>query len=109
MEKLEAHPRYGPAMREAIEAKEELVLNYHHHGDPTSWCVAICARTPSPVSMLNLGGEMRELAHVTGLGGEAEACGPLMGTLAEELVEHYSLQALPTIYRQGEPFLGEGV
>ena len=104
MEKLEAHPRYGPAMHEAVKAKEELVLNYHHHGDPSSWCVAICARAASPVAMLNLGGEMRELAHVTGLGGDAESCWPLMSNLAEELVVQYSLTTQPVIYRQGEPF-----
>ena len=54
--------------------------------------------------MLNLGGEMRELAHVTGLGGDAESCGPLMSNLAEELVVKYSLPARPVIFRQGEPF-----
>ena len=77
MEKLEAHPRYGPAMHEAVQAQEELVLNYHHHGDPSSWCVAICAREASPVAMLNLGGEMRERAPLTRRRGRGRGRGVL--------------------------------
>jgi len=90
-------------MREAVNKGEALVLNYHHHGDPSSWCVAICARAESPVELLDLGGELRELAHISGVGGSEDACVPLMSSLAHELLGFYQLRLSPVIYKNGDP------
>lgn len=100
---IEEHPRYGPALKEAVEARAKLVLNYHTHGDPASYCVAICAAEPNPIQVLGSGEDLRELAHVQGIGTSEDDCLPLMATLGGELSEHYGLERNPLIYLNGEP------
>ena len=107
IEKIQNHPTYGPALRQAIEERWPLVLNYHHHGDVTSWCVAICTTQENLIPLLGPPERLHELAHVRGLGRSEEDCLPLMGTLARELVDTYELAATPTIYKQGRPLAGE--
>lgn len=106
IEKIEAHPKYAEAMRQAVADNEELVLNYHHHGDPTTFCASICAFESGLMSWLNEGKaldepSLRELVHVRGLGQSEEQCVPLMATLARELVEHYQLAKKPQIFLNG--------
>lgn len=107
IEKIEAHPTYGPAVRQAASDGWPLILDYHNHGNPSSWCVAICTRQQNLIPLLGPPEQLQELAHVSGLGRSQEDCLPLMGALSDELREHFELGTAPAIYLQGKP-LGQG-
>ena len=101
--KIEEHPVYAAAMRQAVETGEELVLNYHSHGDPTSYCSSICARQASSVRLVDIGESLRELVHIRAVGQSEADCVPLMVAFGSELMAHYGLERAPVIYLDGEP------
>ena len=103
LEKIAGHPTFGPAVQQAAEDQWPFVLHYHHHGDTSSWCVAICTKMDSVIPLLGDPEELHELAHVKGLGSSEDQCLPLMATLGTELVERYGLAATPSIWKQGRP------
>ncbi|HVS11172.1 MAG TPA: dipeptidase PepE [Planctomycetota bacterium] len=100
LEKIAAHPSYSKKLEEAVAHGEELVLDYHTHGPGHGYCVSIGARPPS-VAGLDLG-PPRELAHVRGVGREAEECRPLMGVFASMLRRRYGLASEPAIALDGQ-------
>lgn len=101
--KIEAHPTYGPAVRQAASEQWPLVLDYHSHGDPSAWCVAICTKQDNLIPLLGGPERLQELAHVRGLGRSEDQCLPLMAPLGRELREHYELEQNPAIYKNGAP------
>ena len=98
-ELIEAHPRFGPLLRHALEEDFELVLDYHRHPDAERWCVALHARAEESAPL-------SELAHIKDFGREREDCMPLLGPLATEMLAHYRLDRAPAIYLEGTPFRG---
>jgi hypothetical protein len=102
IDKVVAHPRYGAAVRSAVDEGRELVLNYHTHGEGHGWCVSICTRGAG-VALLDLGEPLEELAHIRGIAKEEALCDPLMGVFAERLIERFSLASRPRIYLNGAP------
>jgi len=100
---IEAHEKYGPAVREAAGAQSALILNYHTHGGPSGYCVSICRRKPGGLPVFGQAEEVEELAHIRGVGRTAQEGLPLMDAFARELQEHYKLQASPQIRLDGRP------
>lgn len=103
-EKIGAHPRYGPALAEAVAQGAPLILNYHTHGAPEDFCVSVCTRAPNPLQILGQGEELIELAHVKSFGRTLEDCVPLCVALGEALAARYRLAQLPGIYLNGRPY-----
>ncbi|HEX9795266.1 MAG TPA: hypothetical protein VGC54_14885 [Planctomycetota bacterium] len=104
LQKIEAHPRYGPGMRRAAGTGGRLALNYHSHGDPASFCVSICAVSANPLKIFGQEDELEELVHVKEFGpGEAE-CVPLCLGLGGAIQEHYLLADRPEIWLNGKPY-----
>ncbi len=104
IQKVEDHPKYGPAMAKAAAGKVPLVLDYHTHTTASDYCVSICSKAPSPVQILNLGpGELEELVHVGGFGKTEAECVPLATALGKALFAHYDLAELPEVYLNGQP------
>ena len=104
IEKIEAHPTYGPAIQQAATEQWSLVLDYHNHGDPSAWCVAICTKQDNLIPLLGGPEKLQELAHIRGLGRAEFECLSLMAPLGEELRAHYTLEQNPVIYLNGAPF-----
>lgn len=107
-QKIEAHPRYGPAMRQAVAEKADLVLNYHNHGPtgPEGYCVSICKRgvDDSPMGLMGLNENLEELVHIKGFGRDEGDCIPLSAALGRALKSYYLLRDEPEIYLNGKPF-----
>jgi len=104
IQKIEDHPKYGPAMVGAVTGKLALVLNYHTHTDTDDFCVSICSKTKPPIEILDLGGgTLEELVHIRAFGKTEAECLPLTTTLARAIRDHYGLDDLPEIYLNGNP------
>lgn len=99
LERIAAHPSYSRNLEEAVARGEELVLDYHTHGPGHGYCVSIAALAPK-LAGLELG-QSRELAHVRGVGREAEECRPLMGVFASMVRRRYGLASEPAIALDG--------
>lgn len=102
IDKVVAHPRYGAAVKRALDDRRELILNYHSHGPGQRWCVSICAQG-AVVPLLDLGAPLEELAHIRGVADLEEHCDPLMAVFADRLVERFSLPSRPHVYLNGAP------
>ena len=103
IQKIEDHPKYGPAMAGAVTGKLPLVLNYHTHTAADDYCVSICSKTDDPIGLIGTEGELGELVHIRAFGKTEAECLPLTTTLARALHEHYGLDDLPEIYLNGKP------
>lgn len=103
IQKIEEHPRYGPAMGRALTGKLPLVLDYHTHTAADDYCVSICSKTGPPIELLGMGGDLGELVHIRAFGKTEAECLPLTTSLARALHEHYGLDDLPEIYLNGRP------
>ena len=103
IQKIEAHPNYAPALRQAVAEKALLVLNYHTHGPGQPFCVAICQKSPTMLPVLEQPEPLTELVHVKGVGQTEDQCLPLMEPLRDELVEQYQIEAPIQIYLNGQP------
>ncbi len=99
------HPRFGPQVAEAVRLGRRLILNYHHHGDPTTWCVAVCVSgADSPLRIFGQEEVLEELAHIRGFGrDEAEGLDRCLD-LGRALQEFHGLEELPELYLQGRPW-----
>ncbi|MBI5431308.1 MAG: hypothetical protein HZA52_00575 [Planctomycetes bacterium] len=102
LDKVDAHPRYGAAVRRAIEEGRALILNYHTHGPQHGWCVSICA-AGTGVPLLGLDAPLDELAHIRGIAREESHCDPLMAIFADRLIRRFALAAPPRVYLNGAP------
>lgn len=103
IERIRAHEKYGPAVREAAAAGAAIILNYHTHGGPTGYCVSICRRKLGGLPVLGQPEPLEELAHIRGVGRTEQECVPLMTLFGERLQAHYRLPAPPAIYLNGRP------
>lgn len=103
IDRIEAHEKYGPAVREAATSGAALILNYHTHGGPAGYCVSICRRKPAGLPVLGQPEPLEELAHIRGVGRTEQECVPLMTLFGERLQARYGLQAPPAIYLNGRP------
>lgn len=103
IQKIEEHPRYGPAMAGALTKKLPLVLNYHTHTEADDYCVSICSKTGHAIELLDMGSDLGELVHIRAFGKTEAECLPLTTRLARALHEHYGLEDLPEIYLNGKP------
>ena len=109
LEKLSEHPTYSGALSKAAGAGRQLVLNYHTHGPGQGYCTSICApnqEVPDLGGVLQLGGELDELAHIRGIGREEAECRPMMSVLGALLLERYQLDRAPAIWLNGRPLDG---
>ena len=106
IELIEGHASYGPAMKDAVRAKEPLVLDYHTHGRGTGYCVSIAKKKHTPLRILGQAEPLVELVHIKGVGEVEGQCDELMGALGRELTLHYQLQAPPLVYLNGKPRQG---
>lgn len=104
VQKIAAHPRYGPAVADAARRGAPLILNYHSHGNPADFCVSVCAREPNPLQLFGQEDPLFELAHIKGFGRSREECVPLCGPLGAALQAHYALAQPPEIYLNGRPY-----
>jgi hypothetical protein len=100
--RIREHPTYAGQMQAAAQAQEQLVLNYHTHGPGHGYCASICVDEPG-IGALRLGGGLRELVHLRGVGREKEDCEPLMDAFASALVRHYRLDRRPLTWLDGAP------
>ena len=103
LELIDGHPQYGPAVKQAVADGSEVVLNYHTHGAGQPYCVSIASRPRGLLPVVGQNLPLEELAHIKGIGQTEEQCRPLMSTLGEELMRHYSLDQQPGIYLNGHP------
>jgi hypothetical protein len=109
LEKIAEHPAYASAVRQAAEGGRKLVLNYHTHGPGQGYCASVCARNeevPDLGGVLQLGGELEELAHIRGIGREEDECLPMMEVFGALLQERYGLDHTPAIWLDGRPLEG---
>jgi hypothetical protein len=102
LERIEQHPRYSVMLQNAVAAQEQLVLNYHTHGAGQPYCVSLGV-LDAAIAQLSIEGEFREIAHVRGVGRDADECDPLMETFASLLQQRFELRHRPRILLQGEP------
>ena len=100
---IEGHVTYGPAMKDAARDQAQLILDYHTHGGPTGYCVAITKKRDGLLMTPADGGRQGELVHIKGVGKEESDCMPLMSAFARKLTEHYKLEHLPLIHLNGRP------
>ena len=103
IQKIEAHPNYALALRQAVAEQAPLVLNYHTHGTGQPFCVAICQTLPTLLPVLEQPEPLTELVHIKGVGQTEDQCLPLMERLRDELVEQYQIEASIQIYLNGRP------
>jgi hypothetical protein len=106
LDRIAEHPAYGEAVRQAAEAGRRLVLNYHTHGPGQGYCASVCARNeevPDLGPLLQLGGELEELAHIRGIGQEESECRPMMEVFGALLCDRYRLEQRPAIWLDGRP------
>lgn len=103
VQKIAAHPRYGPAVAGAAAQGARLVLNYHSHGSPMDYCVSVCVRALNPLKLFGQEDPLQELAHVRGFGRTQEECLPLCTELGAALQSHYRLAQAPEILLNGGP------
>ena len=95
LEEIERRPEVAAPLHAAVLGGEEIVLDYHHHGDETSWCVTIGSRP------FGSGSGLTEIVHVRNVGRTREHCLPQMATLGEELRRHLGMRHRPLIYLEG--------
>ena len=100
---IEGHASYGPAMKEAANGSEQLILDYHTHGRGTGYCVSIAKKKRNPLRILGQAEPLLELVHIKGVGEDEVQCDELMGSFGRELVDHYRLQVPPLVYLNGKP------
>ena len=100
---IENHQSYGLAMKQAAESQAQLILNYHTHGTPSGYCVAIMKQGDGPTSIMRTVAAPAELVHIKGVGESERQCQLLMSTLGRELTAHYRLEHVPNIYLNGKP------
>jgi hypothetical protein len=93
IQKILLHPSYGPAMAQAVAGDNPLVLNYHNHLEGGHYCLSICARTQSPVKLLETEqGTLEELVHIEGFGKNESDGIPLTRAFSEALRKHYGIE-----------------
>jgi hypothetical protein len=102
IDKIEQHAAYSQNLARAIEAGQPLILNYHTHGPGQGYCASICVNE-GEVALLGLRGELRELAHLRGIGQREDECEPLMTVFAARLAERFELAQLPETWLDGQP------
>jgi hypothetical protein len=102
IDKIREHPSYSKNLEQAASAQQTLILNYHTHGAGEPWCASICVHD-GEVPLLGLRGELRELAHLRGVGRREEECEALMTAFAARLVARYELRTTPEIWLNGQP------
>lgn len=100
---IEQHESYGPKVRQAADAGEDMVLDYHTHGPGHGYCVSIQTKKPNPLPILNQTPVVEELAHLRGIGQTEGQCFPLMSMLGHAMLEHYKLARMPRIQLNGKP------
>ena len=104
IQKILAHPRYGPAMEDAVSRAAVLVLDYHSHRGDDRFCVSISERQSGAIELLDVGlDNLRELVHIEGFGQGAKNCLPLCSGLSRALTQHYGLASAPLVYLYGGP------
>lgn len=102
IERIEQHPSYSRSVRDAVEAGETLILNFHTHGPGQGYCASICVRE-GHVAALGLPGTLRELAHLRGIARDEEDCEPFMAVFGARLVERFRLAHVPETWLNGAP------
>ena len=100
---IEGHASYGPAMKEAANGKEQIILDYHTHGRGTGYCESIAKKKRNTLRILGQAEPLLELVHIKGVGEDEAQCDELMGSFGRELVPHYQLHAPPLVYLNGKP------
>lgn len=100
--KIGEHPTYSVNMQAASRSQQQLILNYHTHGPGQGYCASICVHE-ALVPGLEIGGELRELVHLRGIGREEEECDVLMEAFAERLALKYALEHKPIVWLNGAP------
>jgi hypothetical protein len=107
IDRIDAHERYGPALRSAAAGGRVLALNYHTHGPDQGYCASVCALDGETLRLggvLAVGADMEELAHIRGVGRSQAECGVRMAVFASLLRARYRLGRDPEIYLDGEPW-----
>jgi hypothetical protein len=99
IEKIRAHPTYGPAVADVAARKASLILNYHTHGPGHGYCVSLAELTGLPV--FGQPPQLKELAHIRGVAREESQCLPLMNLFAQRLQRAYQMETLPSIALNG--------
>ena len=102
LDKIAAHPRYGPALQKAVDEKRPLILNYHTHGPEQGWCVSVCTRDEK-LAVFDLETPLEELAHIRGIAQREDECDPLMSVFSARLSKRYGLAAIPLVFLNGRP------
>jgi hypothetical protein len=102
IEKIEAHEKYGPALRQAAQAGKPIILDYHTHGPGQDYCLSIKTKKGG-LPVMGQPPALEELAHVRGIGKTHEEGIPMMGLLAKQMQTHYSLSSPPMIHVNGQP------
>ncbi len=100
---IEKHATYGPAMKDAAAAGEQIILDYHTHGRGTGYCVRIAKKKHNPLRILGQAEPLVELVHIRGVGETEAQCDEMMAAFGSELVRHYQLPAAPLVYLNGKP------
>ncbi len=100
--KIEAHPKYGPAIRQAAQSGRRIVFDYHSHGPGQPFCLSIRVSKGS-LMILGQAPVSEELAHIKGFGAAQDEGTPLMTVLAQQMRIHYELKELPMQLINGEP------
>ncbi|MBI4243424.1 MAG: hypothetical protein HY606_04975 [Planctomycetes bacterium] len=103
IEKIQTHPRYGPAIAENAQNKAPFVLNYHSHGPGQPYCVSIATYERKGLPIVGQKQVLKELAHIKGVGANESQCHFLMSKLGSKLQGFCKLDKLPEIYLNGVP------
>ena len=102
IQKIEAHDKYGPALRAAAQTQKPIIRDYHTHGPGQDYCLSIKTQKGG-LPVLGQAPQMEELAHIKGLGKTLDEWIPIMGVLGEQMRAFYKLNALPHIFVNGKP------
>ena len=100
---LTSNPSYSKKIKDAKNAGQEIILNYHTHSGESKYCISILTSARSLVSMMDQASTAKweELAHIREVGDSIERFFPIMKNFGSLFKISFGLSKLPSVYLDG--------
>ena len=100
---LTSNPNYRKKIKNAKDAGQELILNYHTHSGESKYCISILTSTRNLVSMMDQSTTKKweELAHIKEVGDSIERFLPITKSFGNLFKISFGLSKLPSVYLDG--------
>ncbi|MBT3251927.1 MAG: hypothetical protein HN729_12610 [Candidatus Marinimicrobia bacterium] len=100
---LTSNPSYSKKIKDAKNAGQEIILNYHTHSGESKYCISILTSARSLVSMMDQASTAKweELAHIREVGDSIERFIPIMKSFGNLFKISFGLSKLPSVYLDG--------